>query len=1075
MALKGEITEQIKELLRQNPNGLSITAIVRQIPINRNTAGRYLENLMVSGQVEMRHFGMAKIYSLAQRVPLAAMLSISSELIMLVDTGRRVIYANGPMLDFLATTQKELYGKAVEFTPCVTVFNDTFEHLKKRIGNGIAGKEWSGEIVAKNGTVIFACRIAPAVFEEGQRGVSILLENITERRGAERMIEESEREFRLLAENTLDIINRHTPDGVFLYVSPAITAIAGYEPTDLIGKRAYAFLHHDDIPQVERAMRNLDAKNPVVQLTYRARHRDGHYLWVESRFRAIVDGDTGQVVEVYGITRDISGRVLAEQALRESEDRYRTLVEISPDAILLHQDGRIVYLNPAACRLIGVSSLEELSSVGILDIISPGYREVVRENIERDIDGRPTPLVELPIVRRDGTEVIIEGKGVGTVVNGKPAVQVTLRDITERKKAEDTLRESRQRLVASQRIAKMGDLTWNLETGEIIWSDGMYALLGFDRGETVDMARVYAQNHHPEDRERVNTWLNDSIRSGSGRIPENEYRVIRKDGTVLFVHAEGEVQYAEGKPVKVFLTLQDITGRKLAEQDIRQARDMFRTFIDHSYDAVIIHDTKGGILNVNETMLTMYRLTREEALSLTIEDITGPACRREDVGARWGEALAGKDQFFSWQARRPRDGSLFDVEVYLTRVTIGDRPVILANVRDVTERRRAQAALKESENRYRTLAEVSSDIIFLIDRDDRVMYANSAAAALVGIPADQLVGTQRSLHFSGRHEEYQAERLRRVFDTGQGIREESASEIAGILHWFDHSLTPVRDADGRITAVLGSSRDITDRKRTEEALAKSERRFHELADLLPQNVWECDITGRLTFANRHSFEMYRYSPEDIRKGLSVWQMIHPDDRQRLFGIFTEALKHSPEEFPTQHEYTAIRSDGSTFPVMMYLVPIITDNRITGMRGIGIDLSEQKRIGDALRESARAFQALAENSVDVISRIRPDGTLIYVSPAVRHCLGYVPEEITGAGGFKFFHPDDLPHVRSIMRSFADLGIETGTDRFRMMHRNGSSVWFEATIRATRDEKTGQITEFTVVSRLIPAPGDMQPRS
>jgi PAS domain S-box-containing protein len=234
MALRKEITSKILDLLRQNPQGLNITAIVRSIRINRNTAGRYLENLMVSGQVEMRQFGMAKIYRLAKRVPLSAMLSISSELILLLDSGMRVVYANDPLLQFCGTTQEDLYGKNIEYTPVATVFDDAFDTVKKQVRAGIAGKEWYGELPLKHKGIIFACRIAPAVFEEGQRGVSVLLENITERKEAEQAIKESEATARALINAPTDSVLLLDPRGIILAINETAAVRMGKSREDLI-------------------------------------------------------------------------------------------------------------------------------------------------------------------------------------------------------------------------------------------------------------------------------------------------------------------------------------------------------------------------------------------------------------------------------------------------------------------------------------------------------------------------------------------------------------------------------------------------------------------------------------------------------------------------------------------------------------------------------------------------------------------------------------------------------------------------------------------------------------------------
>jgi PAS domain S-box-containing protein len=272
------------------------------------------------------------------------------------------------------------------------------------------------------------------------------------------------------------------------------------------------------------------------------------------------------------------------------------------------------------------------------------------------------------------------------------------------------------------------------------------------------------------------------------------------------------------------------------------------------------------------------------------------------------------------------------------------------------------------------------------------------------------------------------------------------------------------DFDG-LPAVLAITRDVTARARAEEALRESEKRFRDLADLLPQNVWECDLEGRLTFVNHHSLEMYGYTMEDFHEGLFIPQMMHPDDRSAVMGDFIEGIGREPREFPTHHEYRALRKDGSTFPVLMYHVPTVRDNRIVGMRGIGIDLTERKQGEAALRGALLAFQNIAENSVDIISRIRVDGTCMYVSPAVRSHLGYNPEEVTGRIALEYLHPDDLGRVLAAIRAFGTNGSDTGTDTFRMRHKDGSYIWFEASIRASRDPVTGKIAEFTMVSRFI----------
>ncbi|MCX6682897.1 MAG: PAS domain S-box protein [Methanoregula sp.] len=666
MALKREITAKIKELLRERPQGLSITEIVRIININRNTAGRYLENLMVSGQVEMRHFGMAKIYRLAQRVPLSAMLSISSELIMLLDGSLRVLYANEPLLKFLETTQNDLYGKNIEYTPCVSVFDDAFDTLKKNMKGGLAGKEWSGELSLKNKEIVFSCRIAPTVFEEGQRGVSVLLEDITEWKRSEQRIQESERQFRLLAENTLDMIDRHMPDGTCIYVSPACKTTMGYDPEELIGHTAFEVLHPDDVHIIAKYQSELSRKTPSARVTYRVRHKDGHYVWVESVIRAIFDDKTGEFIEIYGVTRDISRRKKAEDALRESEDRYRKLVEISPDAVILHRDGKIIYLNPTALNLLGALDPNEIIGNNVLDYIQPDFRDAVRINIEKDLGGDITPPMELHMVR----------------VDGKPI------DITERKRTEKELRESE---VTSRALI-------NAPTDSVLLLDSKGIILDINEtaarrfGKPKDgLIGIRADDVLPEEIAKARrSIINQVIEKKSAIRFEDERHGVWFDTVTYPIMSEtGEVN-------KIAIIARDITNRRRIEEALRKSEEKLHAMLQSITDPMNMMDEDLNIIWVNETAKQYFG-----------KDIVGRKCYEA-----FHQRQTPCEPYSCLALKAFRDGKMHRHETAMidahgqtrffectTNVALRDKsgkPVAVLEIsRDITDRKRAEEALRE--------------------------------------------------------------------------------------------------------------------------------------------------------------------------------------------------------------------------------------------------------------------------------------------------------------------------------------------------------------------------------------------
>ncbi len=346
MALKKEITGKIKALLEKNPQGLSITEIVKTADINRNTAGRYLENLLVSGQVEMRRFGMTKIYKLSQRVPLSAMLSISSESVVQLDSFLRIVFVNEPFCSFLGTDSKDLLGKNIEYTPVALVLDELFVGFIERIREAIAGQEWSGEIVFRSKGIIAFCRIAPTVFEDGRKGVSVILEDITRRKQGEWALRESEATARALMNSPTDTVLLMDTRGIILDLNATAASKFKKYGDNLIGKLADSLLPAGIAKSRRLLTSQVLEKKQIVRYED---ERDGR--WYDTvAYPIIVDGE---VTRIAMIARDITDRKKAEDALRESEERYRLLVDISPDAVLIHIGGKITYLNPAALAMLG--------------------------------------------------------------------------------------------------------------------------------------------------------------------------------------------------------------------------------------------------------------------------------------------------------------------------------------------------------------------------------------------------------------------------------------------------------------------------------------------------------------------------------------------------------------------------------------------------------------------------------------------------------------------------------------------------------------------------------------------------
>jgi PAS domain S-box-containing protein len=598
MVLRKEIALQIKDLLKENPQGLSITDIVKEVNINRNTAGRYLENLLISGQVEMRRLGMAKIYVLSQRVPLSAVLSISSELVMQMDSSLRIIFANEPFHKLIGTDGKSLVGKNIEYTPVALVFDDFFPGFLENIRKGLIGKEWAGEIVLTTKDLIFFCRIAPTVFDDGRKGVSVILE-------------------------------------------------------------------------------------------------------------------------------DITGEKRAELTLRESEDRYRKLVEISPDAVFLHREGKIIYANPAAFKLLGASHSDEIIGENILDFIHPDFLDAVRKNIEKDLRGNITPPIELHMLGIDGASIIVEGRGVKTTIDGKPAVQVAIRDITERKRGEEALRESEGKLNAM--LQSVPDIMSMMDKDlTIMWANEP-AKRYF--GKDIIGKKCYEAYHlRPDPCEpclTLKTFLD-------GKTHQHETTVIDSQGEERLFECKATVALRDnsGNPAAVLEISRDITEKKKAEDQLRESEEKYRTLINQANDVIsIVQD--GVIKMCNPRLAEFWGGSIEEVLGKPFTDFVHPEALPEVID-RYNRRMAGESPPSLYETVFMRkDGSKSYVELNAGMISYKGKNADLVIVRDINERKRVEAALRESEQAFKRLLEQEFDAI-AIHKEGKITFLNNRAVEILG-------------------------------------------------------------------------------------------------------------------------------------------------------------------------------------------------------------------------------------------------------------------------------------------------------------------------------------------------------
>lgn len=485
MAISRDISEKIKDLLRENPQGLSITAIVEILPINRNTASKYLDTLLVTGQVEMRHFGMAKIYSLSQRISVTSVLSLSSEYVLQVDQYLRIIFINAPFLDLLGVPEREVVGKKIDTTPVPVFFCEEYSLLIRWINEGIAGVERRGELAPATRNRTFTCRVTPSVFTEGQRGVSVLLEDITAKKHDEMQLQESETRFRSIVEATTDGILVTDEEGRMIEWNNALSRITGIPRNEAIGATLAELMSRTLVPEEldETRIENSVKELKTALRTKRSRHffvpthvgilrPDGERRVIEQTLFPI---ETARGIRIGSVVHDITEQRRMLERLMQSESRLRSIIRAAPVGIGLVIDRVIHEVNDRLCTMTGYAEGELLGqSARMLYFSQEEFDRVGREKYARMAE-EGTGSIETRWRKKDGGAIdILLSSTPLDPANRSLGVIFTALDITRRKESEraSSAGEERYRTLAES----AADMIYITDcTGNIVYANPLCA------------------------------------------------------------------------------------------------------------------------------------------------------------------------------------------------------------------------------------------------------------------------------------------------------------------------------------------------------------------------------------------------------------------------------------------------------------------------------------------------------------------------------------------------------------------------------------------------------------------------
>jgi PAS domain S-box-containing protein len=402
----------------------------------------------------------------------------------------------------------------------------------------------------------------------------------------EEALRRNERRYRSLVLATAQVTWTGAANGEILDGQPTWEAFTGQKPEEYKGWGWMNAVHPEDREHLSERWRKAIARETrppndrFYEIEYRVRRHDGIYRNLLSRTVPVLNAE-GEIHEWVGICYDITERKAQEQQLRDSEERYRSLVEVAPDMIIVHQDGKTIFMNPAGLRMLRAPNLEAVLGESPADMVHPDYRDVVQERIRKLAAGQSVPTIEEKLRRFDGTYVDVEVGATSFIYQGRPAVQVIARDITARLQAQEQLRASENRFHLLTRATTDIVYDWDMATNAIWWNENLRLLFGY-QGKPEELGfNFWTSLIHPDDADRINASLFEAIAEGK-QFWAGEYRFQRSDGSYANLLDRGYiVRDAQGKPARMIGAMMDITDRKLTEQRLRDSREQLRALTAH--------------------------------------------------------------------------------------------------------------------------------------------------------------------------------------------------------------------------------------------------------------------------------------------------------------------------------------------------------------------------------------------------------------------------------------------------------------------------------------------------------------
>jgi diguanylate cyclase (GGDEF)-like protein/PAS domain S-box-containing protein len=805
----------------------------------------------------------------------------------------------------------------------------------------------------KNGEVVWVLERITSMEYMGQRAAMGSFMDINQRKVLEDALAKSEEWHRAILDQMQDACYEVDLQGNYIFVNEAMCHDLQYSPDEILGHNTTMIVPEEDHTMaLEKFLEVFQTGKPCIGLVHRVRRKDGVVGWTEQSV-SLLRNQRGKPTGFLCVAHNTTQRKMLEDALAASEERYRTILEQMHDGCYgLDLDGNYIFVNEGVCRDLGYTHEELIGKNASMFLPEENRKARKKEFIQVLRTGKSKTNAVSQVTRKNGEVFYMESsisllKGPG----GEPAGYLCVgRDITQRKALEEALTASEERY--RNMLDRMLDSYYEVDlAGNFTFLNAATCQnLGYEKGE------LDGKNYRvimPEDEvDRVFSAFHRVYETGEPNLGFS-HRIIRKDRFIGFAESSiGLLQDKQGYPIGFSCLGRDVSERKKLEDNLRRSEERYRSVLEQMPDMYYEVDLKGSYVYVNKAYCEFGGYSEEELLKSNFRRIVDPALQ-DSIYKKFNEVFrTGQiNRGFSYRFIAS-DGTekYIETSIRLLKDENGKARGFSCFSRDVTERTRLEQELQRSEEKYRTMLEQMQDGYYEVDLKGNYTFANTAAANFIGVPKEQLIGTnfRAVTPPDGTDPVFQA--YNQVLKTGIP-NPAFAHQIVkdGQIRYRESSIDLRKDERGKIIGFKSVVRDVTERKMLEAALSLSEEKYRSILEEMEDSYYEVDLSGNFKFVNKATARHTGYTMDELIQ-MSFRQVTYEEDINPVFTAFNNVYRSGEPNKGYAHRM--VRKDG-TVGYVEAAISVLKDKQgtIVGFRCVSRDVTERKQLEQKLADMA----------------------------------------------------------------------------------------------------------------------------